>query len=282
MYFSREYFQITNMKKIIFAILAAVLVAGIILLVSAIRKSDAAVKVVDDEANEDLKSMFRGEMDSFSLKKGRTIDFFSIKHGSVAIRAAGKWIYVDPVGKGAEPQTDYTVLPKADYILVTHSHGDHLDAEAISQLSTENTKLLANPASIEALGYGNALTNGDSFTTEDGWTIDAVPAYNNSEEKLNFHPQGRDNGYVLTIDGFRVYVAGDTEVIPELADIKDIDVAFLPCNLPFTMTPEQCAEAAKTVSPKVLFPYHYAKTDLSALEGLLEGSGIEVRIRQYQ
>lgn len=241
-----------------------------------------AAKVIDDEANEDLKSMFRGEMDSFKIDKKTTIDFFSIKHGSVAIRVANKWIYVDPVGKGAKPETDYTVLPKADYILITHNHGDHLDAEAISQLSTESTRVIANPAGIETLGYGETMVNGDSITTDEGWKIDAVPAYNNSEGKLNFHPQGRDNGYILTIGGFRVYVAGDTEVIPELADIKDIDVAFLPCNLPFTMTPEQCAEAAKILGAKVLFPYHYSQTEIQQVADLLEGSGTEVRIRQYQ
>ena len=126
------------------------------------------------------------------------------------------------------------------------------------------------------------VANGDFLELPNGWTVDAVPAYNNSPEKLQFHPKGRDNGFVLTIESMRIYIAGDTEDIPEMADIKDIDVAFLPCNLPYTMTPEQCSHAAQMIKPAVLFPYHYGQTDIQQVVKLLEGSGIDVRIRDYQ
>ena len=112
--------------------------------------------------------------------------------------------------------------------------------------------------------------------------IDAVAAYNTTPGHTQFHPKGRDNGFILTADGLRIYIAGDTEDIPEMAALKDIDVALLPCNLPYTMTPEQCARAAKMFNPTVLFPYHYGETDIQQVVKLLEGSGIDVRIRDYQ
>lgn len=221
-------------------------------------------------------------VDTFTTANGTNVYVHCIKHGSLCINIGEKWIYVDPVTDKVQPLTDYTTKPKADYILVTHEHADHLDAKAIEQLTKEGTTIVLNPRSSEILGgKGHILRNGDN--KEIGtWKVDAVPAYNISADKQQFHPKGRDNGYVLTIEGLRIYIAGDTEPIPEMQNIKDIDVAFLPCNLPFTMTPEQLAEAAKTIRPKVLFPYHYGKTDIQQVVKLLEGSGIDVRIRQYQ
>ena len=221
-------------------------------------------------------------VDEFTSTNGTKVHVHCIKHGSLAVNIGEKWIYVDPVTDKAQPVTDYTTTPKADYILVTHEHGDHLDAKAIEQLTKEGTMLIVNLRSSEILGgKGEVMKIGDSKNI-DTWQIDAVPAYNTSADKQQFHPKGRDNGYVLTIEGLRFYIAGDTEPIPEMKDIKDIDVAFLPCNLPFTITPEQLTEAAKVIRPKVLFPYHYGKTDIQQVVKLLEGSGIDVRIRQYQ
>lgn len=234
------------------------------------------------------KTVIKEEVDEFAALNGSKVFVHCIKHGSLSINVGDKWIYVDPVTDKVQPVTDYTTLPKADYILVTHEHADHLDAKAIEQLTKEGTTLIANPRSSEILGgKGTVLAyNNDTFesrfTSEEGWGVDAVPAYNISADKQQFHPKGRDNGYVLSIEGLRIYIAGDTEPIPEMKDINDIDVAFLPCNLPFTMTPEQLAEAAKVIRPKVLFPYHYGKTDIIQVEKLLEASGIDVRIRQYQ
>ena len=125
------------------------------------------------------------------------------------------------------------------------------------------------------------MANGDKLQLADV-SVEAVPAYNSTVGREQFHPKGRDNGYILTIDGLRIYIAGDTEDIPEMAQIKDIDIAFLPCNQPYTMTPDQLVRAAKVIKPKVLFPYHYGQTDLSSIPAQLEGTGIDVRIRHYE
>ena len=137
-----------------------------------------------------------------------------------------------------------------------------------------------NPRCVEMNGSGTAMVNGDRLQLADDITVEAVPAYNTTEGHQQFHPKGRDNGYILTIDGLRIYIAGDTEDIPEMANIKDIDIAFLPCNQPYTMTPEQLVKAAKMVNPKVLFPYHYGETDVSGIP--LQLPGIDVRIRHYE
>ena len=223
------------------------------------------------------------QCDVFKTPKGTMVKMYCIKHGSLRMQVGDKWIYVDPVTKAVKPETDYSTLPKADYILVTHEHFDHLDSVAINQLTKEGTRLITNGRCHELLGgKGEVMSNGDVLVLSDDWSIEAVPAYNISPEKLQFHPKGRDNGFVLTIEGMRIYIAGDTEDIPEMGTLKGIDVAFLPCNLPYTMSPEQCSQAANMVKPAVLFPYHYGDTDIQRLVQLLDGSGIDVRIRDYQ
>jgi L-ascorbate metabolism protein UlaG (beta-lactamase superfamily) len=126
------------------------------------------------------------------------------------------------------------------------------------------------------------MSNGDKAEVCDDITVEAVPAYNTTPGREKFHPKGRDNGYILTIEDLRIYVAGDTEDIPEMAELKDIDIAFLPCNQPYTMTPEQLVKAAKVIKPKVLFPYHYNDTPIRKVTMFLAGSGIDVRIRNYK
>ncbi len=228
------------------------------------------------------KPSTREEVDLFLTDKGSCIYSYCIKHGSVRLRIEDKWIYVDPVTDKVAPVTDFSAMPKADIILITHEHADHLDDKAIQQLNKEGTMLILNPNSQKQLGgKGDAMQNGDCKTIGQ-YTLKAVPAYNNSPEKQQFHPKGRDNGYILSFEGLNIYLAGDTEDIAEMEQLKDIDVAFLPCNLPFTMTPEQLAHAANMLKPKVLFPYHYGKTDIKQVTRLLDGSGIDVRIRQYQ
>ena len=254
--------------------------AGILSSCKSKQQKDAAIN--DNAVSNVETDTIDDGADVFNTKNGTEIRMYCIKHGSIRMKIADKWLYVDPVTTGAQPETDYTEFPKADFILVTHDHYDHLDSTAVSQLWKDGTQVICNNDSRDKLGFGDAMANGDSLTFGDGWTVNAVPAYNNSPEKLQFHPQGRDNGYILTIDGFRIYIAGDTEDIPEMEDVKDIDVAFLPCNLPFTMTPEQLQKVANTVKPEVLFPYHYGDTDMQQVTALLEGSGIDVRIRQYQ
>ena len=221
------------------------------------------------------------QTDTFTTRGGKAVVITAIKHASLRIQYDGLEIQVDPVVKFA-PATDYSKFPKADIILVTHEHFDHFDRDAIVALKKDATQVIANPAVQKMLGSGTAMANGESRMLAKGIKLDAVPAYNTTPGHTQFHPKGRDNGYVLTIDGLRIYIAGDTEDIPEMAKLKDIDIAFLPCNQPYTMTPDQVAKAARTIKPKVLFPYHYSQTPITRVTELLSGSGIDVRIRNYQ
>ena len=221
------------------------------------------------------------EKDTFKAPSGKEIEIYAIKHGSMRIVFDGKEIEVDPV-ESLEPATDYSLLPKADFILVTHEHFDHLDKKAIAHLTKEDTRIITNLNCEKILGKGEIMKNGDHKQLAENISVDAVPAYNTTPANTKFHPKGRDNGFVLSLDGFRIYIAGDTENIEEMKDLKNIYVAFLPTNQPFTMTPEQTAKAASVIKPKVLFPYHYGETHINKVEELLKGSGIEVRIRNYQ
>ena len=224
------------------------------------------------------------QTDEFTTKSGKKVRFTCIKHASIQINYNGLEIQVDPVGKGMKPETDYSQFPKADIILVTHEHHDHFDSDAIAQLTKASTKIYLNPAVHKMFGSGKALKNGDKVKIANDITIEAVPAYNTTPGREQFHPKGRDNGYILTLDGMRIYIAGDTEDIPEMANIKDISIsiAFLPCNQPYTMTIEQAANAAKIIQPKVLFPYHYNATPVNKLTPQLSKEGIRVLVRNYQ
>ncbi|MBR3441291.1 MAG: MBL fold metallo-hydrolase [Bacteroidales bacterium] len=227
------------------------------------------------------KPVTKYEVERFGTASGTPVDIVLIKHGSLAISYDGLSIQVDPVAEHGK-STDYAKeFPKADVILVTHEHGDHLEDATIATLTGENTVLLLNQTSRDRIGRGEAIGNGETRTLCDGKIqLEAVPAYNTTPGRENFHPKGNGNGYVLTIDGLRIYIAGDTEDVPEMADLKDIDVAFLPVNQPYTMTVEQCVAAAKAFKPKVLIPYHFSKTDISTIPGLLPG--IDVRLRDMR
>lgn len=222
------------------------------------------------------------EKDVFTTKNGKTIELSFIKHATLMIKFDNKIIHIDPLCEYA----DYDKMPKADLILITHDHYDHLDLEAIKKISGSNTKILSNKTSYEKILAGEVMKNGDRKSI-DGWMdIEAFPAYNTTQGREQFHPNnGRDNGYVLTLDGTRIYVAGDTEDIKEMGNLQQIDIAFLPMNQPYTMTPAQGVSAAKMFSPKILYPYHYGDTNPDELKDLqlkLKGHNIEVRIRQMQ
>ena len=222
------------------------------------------------------------ETDSFTTKSGKIVKFHALVHASIRIEYDGKEIEIDPVHKLGDRIINFAAFPKADYIFVTHEHYDHLDTASISTLTKKETQLITNQRCAEMLGYGTVMANGDKLVLNDWLTIDAVPAYNTTEGHQQFHPKSRDNGFILTLDGLRIYIAGDTEDIPEMSEIKDIDIAFLPCNQPYTMTTEQLVRAARTIKPKVLFPYHYGQTDLSGLAEQLKADSVEVRIRHYE
>jgi len=204
-----------------------------------------------------------------------------IGHGSLMFIFGGKVIHVDPVSM----EGDYTKLPKADLILLTHQHGDHLDVKALDMLRAEKTMLVMTEICAQQVKGGLVMKNGE-VKNVGGLKIEAVPAYNLVHMRSAgnpFHPEGDGNGYVITFGDKRVYVAGDTENIPEMKKLEKIDVAFLPMNLPYTMTPEMVADAAKAFKPRILYPYHFGETDTSKLSGLLkDNKEIEVRIRKMK
>jgi len=218
------------------------------------------------------------QADRFETGKG-TLEIVFLGHASLAMEFQGKKIYIDPVSRYA----DYSKYPKADLILITHEHGDHLEAASIKILTDASTRVVLPEASRAKLGAGEALGHGQKIEAA-GIDVEAVPAYNVSPDRLNFHPKARkDNGYILTVGALRIYIAGDTEPIPEMSAFGSIDIAFLPMNLPYTMTPEQVAAAARTIKLKILYPYHFGSTDTSQLTKLLEGEkGIELRLRKLQ
>lgn len=220
------------------------------------------------------------ETDTLKSRQGN-IEITFLGHASLMFDFDGKVIYADPVSQFA----DFSQMPKADLILVTHEHGDHLDSLAIEKCRTEKTVIICTEACLSKVRGATVMKNGDR-TKKGNLTIEAVPAYNLVHMRspgAPFHPKGVGNGYVLTLGGKRIYVAGDTENIPEMSKLGVIDCAFLPMNLPYTMTPGMVAEAAKRIQPKILYPYHFGKTDTAELVRLLKDQkGIEVRIRQMQ
>jgi len=220
------------------------------------------------------------EQDTIKTSAGN-LEITFIGHGTLMFAFGGKVIHVDPVGRSA----DYSKMPKADIILITHEHGDHFDPNAIQMLRTDKTVLVLTETCAQRVQGGTVMKNGDVKTIE-GLKIEAVPAYNlvhMRSEGNPFHPKGAGNGYVITFGDKRVYVAGDTENVPEMKALKGIDVAFLPMNLPYTMTPEMVADAAKAFRPKILYPYHYGNSDTAALVALLkDDKDIEVRIRNMK
>ncbi len=202
-------------------------------------------------------------------------------HGTLMLGFDGKIIHVDPFSRVA----DYDKLPPADCVLITHDHGDHLDLNALKNIRQENTVVILTKKCADQVKGAIVMKNGEVRTVE-GIKVEAVPAYNIVHKRDNgqpYHPKGEGNGYVLTFGDKRVYVAGDTENTPEMKALENIDVAFLPMNLPYTMTPEMVADAARAFKPKVLYPYHYGDTDPAKLVGLLKDSpDIEVRIRKMK
>jgi L-ascorbate metabolism protein UlaG (beta-lactamase superfamily) len=220
------------------------------------------------------------EKDTISTSKGNLIITF-IGHASLIFDYNNMVIQVDPFGRLA----DYSALPKADLILITHEHGDHCDPEAVKQIRTENTAIVLTKACAEKISGGIIMKNGDVKTVK-GIKIEAVPAYNIVHKRDNgepFHPKGDGNGYIIQFGDKKVYVAGDTENTPEMKSLVGIDIAFLPMNLPYTMTPEMVADAAKSFKPKILYPYHYGETDVSKIVELMKDTkDVEVRIRKMK
>jgi L-ascorbate metabolism protein UlaG (beta-lactamase superfamily) len=220
------------------------------------------------------------ETDVIKTSKGDLAITF-IGHATLMMSFGGKNIYVDPTTQIA----DYLNLPKADLILITHEHSDHFDLKAIDQLKTVKTEIVATET-VAAKLKGIAIMKNGEVKTIRGLEIKAVPAYNLVHMRSPgspFHPKGIGNGYVVTFGDKLIYIAGDTENIPEMSSLKNIDIAFLPMNLPYTMTPEMVAAAARSFQPKVIYPYHYGNTDTGEIVELLkDDKNIEVRIRRMK
>jgi L-ascorbate metabolism protein UlaG (beta-lactamase superfamily) len=220
------------------------------------------------------------ETDTFTTSKG-DLKITFIGHGTLMFNYTGKIVHIDPVGRYA----DYTLLPKADIILITHEHGDHLDLNALAMIQKENTITILTEKCTEKGANGIIMKNGDVRIIE-GLKIEAVPAYNIVHKRQNgqpFHPKGDGNGYIINWGNTRIYIAGDTENTPDMKTLKEIDIAFLPMNVPYTMSPDMVTDAAKAIKPKILYPYHYSKTDPNTLVDLLKDiKETEVRIRKLR
>jgi L-ascorbate metabolism protein UlaG (beta-lactamase superfamily) len=204
-----------------------------------------------------------------------------INHASLALIGSGLTIFIDPVGDVAQ----YAHLPKPDLILVTHEHGDHFNTEVLLALTADKTTLVTNPAVFEKLPEtlqlkAHVMKNGDIAQLV-GTKIEAIAAYNTTADRTKFHPKGRDNGYIVTINATRIYIAGDTEDIPEMRALSDIALAFVPMNLPYTMDIDQAADAVLAFAPKVVYPYHYKGSDIVAFKAAVEAKNAEIEVRLH-
>lgn len=221
--------------------------------------------------------------DILTTREGTEITITFFKHASLSLAVGGRYIYVDPVSANAK----YSALPKADIILITHSHYDHLDIAAVDAILTPQTEVVCDRTSAEAFEMNcHTMRPGSVATPRDYVRIEAVTAYNTSEGHTQFHPKDREDcGYILTIGGTRIYIAGDSECTPEMEALKNIDIAFLPVNQPYTMTVDQAVEAVKAIKPTIFYPYHYGeteeKTDIGRLVRELEGI-TDIRVRPME
>ncbi len=222
-----------------------------------------------DELQKEIFETSNGEL---------TITF--VGHGSLIFTYQNKVIYVDPSSSSGK---NYEGFAKADMVLITHNHGDHLDLKTLDLIETPETKYLSNETSFEKLNKGKVIANGQAINLDE-IVIEAVPAYNIQHKRNSgqpYHAKGDGNGYVIKFGDKLVYVAGDTENVPEMKNLMNIDIAFLPMNIPYTMTPVMAADAALMFKPKVLYPYHYRGNDPNELKELLKDHPeIEVRIKK--
>ena len=215
------------------------------------------------------------------------VSVYPIRHGTLVLGWKKTTIYIDPVG-GADL---FKEMAPADLVLVTDIHGDHFDAPTLAAVTTGKTRIIAPQAVYEKMPAGlkeitSTLANGKS-TRQGGITVEAIPMYNVTKERLRFHTKGRGNGYVVTLGGKRFYVSGDTEDVTEMRSLKDIEVAFICMNLPYTMDVKQAARGVLIFRPRIVYPYHYrgqggTKSDLEMFRALIgDDQPIEVRLRDW-
>jgi L-ascorbate metabolism protein UlaG (beta-lactamase superfamily) len=244
-----------------------------------LRISVVAIILISTAMTARVNSQNLPAFDQIATSAGN-VEMHFIGHGSLMFRLNDKIVYVDPVKSSGS----YDNLPKADIILVTHEHYDHLDIDLINVLKKSGTVILCNGAASAKLPGSVAMKAGN-IQKAGSIEIEAVAAYNIVNERAPgqpFHPKGSGVGYIIGFGGKRIYVAGDTENTPEMKALKNIDIAFLPMNLPYTMTPAMVADAAKAFRPKILYPYHFGDTNTNEIVELLKDTGIEVRIRNLK
>jgi len=210
---------------------------------------------------------------------GGDVTIHPIDHASLVLGYGDQVIYVDPVGGAAL----YQGLPAPTAILITHGHGDHFDVPTLEAIAG-SAPILTSQEVFDKLpdalkSNATAVANGGSADLN-GLPVAVTTAHNVTADRMQYHPVGVGNGYVITFGDKLVYIAGDTEPTPEMLKLSGIEVAFLPMNLPYTMTPEQAAEAVNTFKPKIVYPYHYGESDLSAFENAVD-AGVEVRLRNW-
>lgn len=204
--------------------------------------------------------------DQYSTSR-KTLEVTYVGHSALMFRYGDEVVHIDPYSDVA----DYTQMPKADLILITHHHGDHLDDIAVEQIEQVSTQIIGSPLSVRELGRGTAIKNGAQTVWRE-FRIRAVPAYNRISMRspgVPFHIKGEGNGYMIELDGLHIYIAGDTELIPEMEKLGPIDIAFLPKNMPYTMSDQMFIETARLLRPAVLYPYHYFEVDRAALQEAL-------------
>jgi len=212
--------------------------------------------------------------EQFPFSSGETdvLNIYCVTHGSIALETGGEFIYIDPVSE---------IGPGVYFF--THEHEDHLSQETIKYLkgiTGNEASIFGTRNCIDAIGKGNIMKNGDSVTLSLGGhevKVTAIPAYNTTKGRENFHPVGRDNGYLFEIGGLTVYLSGDTEPVPAMSELGKVDVALLNVSQPYTMSVEQCIEVARIINPAVLIPYHLGSTDVTAIADAFAGTSIEVR-----
>lgn len=217
-------------------------------------------------------------IDTYITAKGKRVVITPIKHNCIEINYDGREFQIDPVCSAVMPIVDYLDKPKADFVLVTHSHGDHWDSYACHVVTGRYTELIIPKNIWYKVRKGIVMENNMHLDIGDHCYIDAIPAYNTSKSKLKAHPKGRDNGYLLDFDGFRIYVSGDTEPIPEMKELGHVDIAFLPISRN-TMNLKQFRQAIQTIKPRVVYPCHFGQTDTAAIRKYASGLGAEVKIR---
>lgn len=218
------------------------------------------------------------DKDTIQTQNGPLIISF-IGHASLIFEWNGEVIHIDPSSREA----NYYKLPKATMIFVTHDHGDHCDPASLKAITTDKTKTFMTSLAHEKWNQGMVIRS-EQTVRVNGIEIQSIPAYNIVHKRENgtpYHVKGDGNSYIINLGGTRIFIGGDTENTPEMKALRNIDIAFLPMNLPYTMTPEMVADAAKAFKPKILYPYHYGKSDLNRLKELMEDEhDVELRIRK--